>query len=150
VPVKKEELPPYALRLRALRDKLGFDRQIEFAAALGTRQATISRWLNGTARPLPLAFMRMAGLAQGEDRIFFLREGGVLIEDGDPVDPAIAQSFFAGESRPAKARANLAALLEAIPTLDSETICAIMEAASRELAKRARAGRASAPGKELP
>jgi len=80
---KKEELPLYAQKLRDLRDKLGFRRQAEFATALGTRQATVSRWLNGTARPLPSVFMRIAGLAQGEDRIYFLKEGGVLIEEDD-------------------------------------------------------------------
>jgi transcriptional regulator with XRE-family HTH domain len=84
--VKKEELPLYAQKLRALRDKLGFRRQTEFAAALGTRQATVSRWLNGTARPLPEIFMRIAGLAQGADRSFFMREAGIPLNDAGELD----------------------------------------------------------------
>jgi transcriptional regulator with XRE-family HTH domain len=86
VGVKKDELPPYAQRLRELRAKLGFRNQTEFAAALGTRQATVSRWLNGTARPLPEVFTRIAALAHGEDRIFFLKEAGIPFNEQGDVD----------------------------------------------------------------
>lgn len=96
---KKEGLPPYSLRLRALREKLGYKRQADLAEALHTKQQTLSRWLNGDARPIPEAFMRMAALVEGEDRIFFLKEGGVLIEDEDDRAIEITVGSGSGESQ---------------------------------------------------
>jgi len=81
------DLPAYALRLRALKAALGLKNQGELAAALGTDQGTVSKWMNGKSRPLPEVFTRMAALAQGADKIFFLDQAGIPAEffDGAPM-----------------------------------------------------------------
>jgi transcriptional regulator with XRE-family HTH domain len=74
-------------RLAALKESLGVKNQIDFAAALGTDQGTVSRWLNGKSRPLPETLIEMANLAEGADKLFFLEEAGLAPEffEGSPM-----------------------------------------------------------------
>jgi transcriptional regulator with XRE-family HTH domain len=77
---EEKEPPLWPLRLRALKAKLGYTRQSDFAAALDTRQGVVSTWLSGESRPVPEAFIRIAKLASGEDRVFFLKEAGIPMD----------------------------------------------------------------------
>lgn len=135
VAVKKEELPLWARKLYALQKRLGFSRQGDFAAALGTRQGTLSKWLNGSARPLPGVFTRIASLAEGEERAFFLKEAGVIDSD------------LAHWPIPHNKTTAVGLTPDEIVSLDSDILFSIIEAASHELARR---NRAISAGRERP
>ncbi|MDR5730587.1 MAG: helix-turn-helix transcriptional regulator [Terriglobia bacterium] len=75
-------------KIREVRLSLGLS-QIIFAKDLRVDQTTVSKWEGGKARPTPEALMRIAGMVQGEDRIFFLKEGGVPFDDEGTVDLAL-------------------------------------------------------------
>lgn len=94
---KVDKLPIFATRLEALKKQLGITNQKDLAVALGTDQGAISRWTSGKTRPLPAAFIRMASLAQGADKLFFLEEAGVPADFflGTPMLPAFEKASVA-------------------------------------------------------
>ncbi len=51
--------------------------QIEFAKAIGSTQANVSRWEAGGPRPRPDVFMRIAATAPDIDKFFFLDQAGL-------------------------------------------------------------------------
>lgn len=51
--------------------------QIEFAEAVGVKQATLSRWESGDHKPTPDAFVRLATLAKDVEKLFFLEQSGL-------------------------------------------------------------------------
>lgn len=75
--LKDRGLPTFALRLQGLMKACGYKNQADFAQALDTKQSHVSKWLNGKARPVPEAFTRMARLAEGEDKLYFLEQAGI-------------------------------------------------------------------------
>jgi transcriptional regulator with XRE-family HTH domain len=63
-------------RIRQLRESRGMN-QTAFAQVLGTRPSSVSKWEAGNNRPSPDVFVRIARLARGADKIFFLDQAGV-------------------------------------------------------------------------
>ena len=78
-PITKQgvvSVPRWAARITAARQKLGFN-QTEFAKKLNVTQSNVSKWEKGTNRPVPDAFVRIAGLTDGLDKFYFLEEAGI-------------------------------------------------------------------------
>jgi transcriptional regulator with XRE-family HTH domain len=82
-----------ALRIHELRESLGM-RQTVFADALGTRPSTVSKWEVGKNRPSPDVLVRIARLADGAAKLFFLEEAGIPPQyfEGTPMLGEIRQS----------------------------------------------------------
>lgn len=85
---RKIELDPIAARIRRLR---GSQKQEDFAAKIGLDQTTVSKWERGKARPTPEALTRLAAIAEGTDKLFFLEHAGLPKEYfmGEPMVPEI-------------------------------------------------------------
>lgn len=80
-------------KVRELRKRLGIF-QLPFAEKLGVDQATVSKWEAGKARPTPDAFVRLASLAEGVEKLFFLEHAGLPAEflDGKSMLPEIQEA----------------------------------------------------------
>ncbi len=113
--LRRRESAALPARLAALKESLGVKNQIDFAAALGTDQGTVSKWLNGKSRPLPETLIEIANLAEGADKLFFLEEAG------------LAPEFFAGspmlrEIQEATTQVVAKTLREGSPTFEALTV----------------------------
>jgi len=65
-----------ANRIRQLRESLGMNQTV-FARTLETRPNRVSQWESGINKPNPDALVRIARLAEGVDKIFFLEHAGI-------------------------------------------------------------------------
>ena len=65
-----------ANRIRELRNSLGMT-QTAFAGALETKPNRVSQWEAGINRPNPDALVKIAGMASGIDKLFFLEHAGI-------------------------------------------------------------------------
>ena len=90
VPFGKKERSLVSQRIKDLRAKLGLN-QTDFAKQLDTDQGSISKWEGGKVVPTPDALVRMASLADGVDKLFFLTNAGVPSEyfDGEKMVPEL-------------------------------------------------------------
>ena len=75
-----------------LRNSLKMN-QTQFAQALGTLPSAVSKWEAGKNKPSPDVFVRIAKLADGVEKIFFLDQAGVPPEffEGSPLSPGMYQ-----------------------------------------------------------
>jgi transcriptional regulator with XRE-family HTH domain len=73
---KNIPIPPYAVRVKALRERLQMN-QTAFATAIGVGQGAVSKWEKGLSRPIPDALIALARLTDQEDKFFFLEAAGV-------------------------------------------------------------------------
>jgi transcriptional regulator with XRE-family HTH domain len=76
VSARKNVAADVACRIQQLRLRLGMT-QTSFAFSLGTRPSTVSKWESGHNRPSPDVFVRLAKIADGVDKAFFLEEAGL-------------------------------------------------------------------------
>jgi transcriptional regulator with XRE-family HTH domain len=90
---KKSEDSAIAKRIGDLRRSLGMN-QTQFSKALNTRPSTVSKWESGFNKPSPDVFVRLAKLADGQEKLFFLEEAGVPLEyfDGAPMIPEMREA----------------------------------------------------------
>ena len=90
MPFGKKERSLVSQRIKDLRAKLGLN-QTDFAKQLDTDQGSISKWEGGKVVPTPDALVRMASLADGVDKLFFLTNAGVPSEyfDGEKMVPEL-------------------------------------------------------------
>ena len=75
-PKKKNDVSATASRIEELRNTHG-DSQTAFAERIGTLPSTVSKWEAGRNRPSPEIFARLAQIAKGEDKLYFLGEAGI-------------------------------------------------------------------------
>ncbi|HEY1767798.1 MAG TPA: S24 family peptidase, partial [Terracidiphilus sp.] len=96
VSLEKKENAHFVKQIVGLRERLGM-RQVAFAERLGVDQGTVSKWERGKTRPTSEAFVRLAGLAQGVEKLFFLEEAGLPEEflDGKPMLPELRDAAAA-------------------------------------------------------
>jgi SOS-response transcriptional repressor LexA len=73
---KPREKPEYSARISRLRKFLNL-KQIPFARRLSVDQGAVSKWEAGKNRPEPSTFVRLAGLAHGVEKRWFLEQAGV-------------------------------------------------------------------------
>jgi transcriptional regulator with XRE-family HTH domain len=75
-----------ASRIEEVRTSLGMNQTI-FAEKLGTRPSSVSKWEAGKNKPSPDVFVKIARLADGDQKLFFLEEAGVPLEyfEGAPM-----------------------------------------------------------------
>jgi SOS-response transcriptional repressor LexA len=76
VPASSGKPQRWAQRIAALRKFRGMS-QTEFAQALRIDQTSVSKWERGLNRPTPDMFARLAGLADGVEKFYFLEEAGI-------------------------------------------------------------------------
>lgn len=93
MPKTKEELPPLPRAIRRLQVSLKLNQEA-FAERLGVDQGTISKWVNGRAKPTPDSLVELASLADGVEKLFFLQEAGLPEEflAGSPMIPEIRKA----------------------------------------------------------
>jgi transcriptional regulator with XRE-family HTH domain len=120
-----EDKPDYPMRILRLRKSLNLNQE-ELAGRLRVDQAAVSKWENGKNRPEPGIFVKLAALASGPEKGWFLEQAGV------------ARSFFAEGIAQPRAVAFVDLNANTIRSLDTEALCSIMEAALRELKRRNR------------
>lgn len=82
-----------AKRIRSLRESRG-ETQTAFAAALDTQPSAVSKWEAGRNKPFPEVFVRLASLADGIDKLFFLEHAGLPPEyfEGSKMVPEIEEA----------------------------------------------------------
>jgi transcriptional regulator with XRE-family HTH domain len=73
---REKELRLIAERIQRVRKGLKL-KQTPFGERLGFDQTTISKWERGKSRPTPDALVRIAALAEGLDKLFFLTHAGL-------------------------------------------------------------------------
>jgi transcriptional regulator with XRE-family HTH domain len=85
-PSPKLSSSPVAARIEEVRSSRGMT-QTAFAEALGTKPSSVSKWEAGRNRPSPDIFVRIARLAEGEAKLFFLEEAGLPLQyfEGAPM-----------------------------------------------------------------
>jgi transcriptional regulator with XRE-family HTH domain len=136
---REKENALIAQRIRDLRRSLGLYQE-PFAEKLGLDQTTVSKWEKGKARPTPDALVRLASLAEGVDKLFFLGHAGLPKEyfEGAKMIPEIeaasartvARAFNEDRSRPAPGKAS------SNHPLDPELLAFVIERVNLELEKR--------------
>jgi transcriptional regulator with XRE-family HTH domain len=93
-----KQLEEIALRVRKLRRDLGLT-QMQLAQHLHQDQTTISKWEKAKARPIPEALLRLSLLVPGDDRLWFMREAGIIMDIEDVDDTASGLKLVKPESR---------------------------------------------------
>ena len=119
-PKKIEVDSESAHRIRELRESRE-ETQTSFALALGVRPSNVSKWESGKNLPEPWISVRLANLARGELRAYFLRQAGVT----------------EGESRGAPAKPLRVPAKEIIPW-DRELLIFVIETINAKRRKRGR------------
>ena len=124
---KRPDKPDYAARIAHLRKRLNL-KQIPFAHRLQVDQGAVSNWERGKNRPHPEAFVKLAGLADGPEKLWFLGQAG------------ITEPFLREHASRHPVRARLEVDLD-FESLDTKTLYYILQAATSELEKRDRRAR---------
>jgi DNA-binding transcriptional regulator YiaG len=101
-PKKLDVVPEVARQIRMLRESRA-ESQTQFAAVLGTMPSAVSKWEAGKNRPTPDAFRRMAVIASGDPKKYFLAEAGIPFNDEGEIDLGLTR--IADELRTQSARA---------------------------------------------
>lgn len=79
------EPPEIAQRIRQLRESRG-EKQTAFAAALGLKYPSmVSKWESGT-RPHPDQLARLASIAEGEAKRYFLAQAGIDMDETGKIE----------------------------------------------------------------
>jgi transcriptional regulator with XRE-family HTH domain len=117
--------PEYATRIAQLRKSLNL-KQIPFARRLSVDQGAVSKWENGKNCPEPSIFVKLAKLADGVEKRWFLEQVGIA-EHGLTEQPR-------GHDKVTAIDLNL----DRIESLGTDALHLIIAAANHELARRNR------------
>jgi transcriptional regulator with XRE-family HTH domain len=133
VSVRKKQNVGTGSQIKALREKLGMN-QTAFAFALGTRPSTVSKWESDHNRPSPDVFVRLAKIADGAEKLFFLEEAGLPPSYfyGEKMLPEIKEASTRVVSRA------LGAVAEKEILWDRELLTFVIQTVNHELKKRER------------
>lgn len=147
---RDKQLALIAQAIRRVRNELKLT-QVEFSERLGQSQTAISKWEKAKARPVPEALIRLASMASGVDKLFFLEHAGLPEQYlmGKPMIPEIQEasdrvvgSVMGGQRRapapsPQAQRSKTSDDPEAVPW-DREVMAFAIETVDAELKKRGR------------
>lgn len=135
---RERDIQLIAQKIKQLRKALNL-RQKELAERISLDQTTISKWEGGKARPTPEALVRLAGIAEGADKVFFLAHAG--IPDQFFMGQKVAQEIEAASARVIHRAVHESGMPEVsmrnVP-LDRDLLVFAMETISSELRRKGR------------
>jgi transcriptional regulator with XRE-family HTH domain len=126
-PKKNVDVPEYARKIRELRESRG-ENQTAFAAVLGVKPSSVSKWEAGKSTPTPRNCADMAVRATGEIRRFFQKIAGLDFLDGGILLPLPSADQSPAAVRPSEPPPE--------PSLDTELLAAVIAMIDRELKRR--------------